>query len=208
MKRPLFLIHGLWDNPYVFNRLIGKLDTSSNRIFTPFIPHRLGKKSLKYLAKDLDKYILKTAGSNAEIDLLGFSMGGLIARIWLQQMGGYKRTIRFFSIGTPHQGTFTAQVVPACLFPGIAQMKKGSFLLSELNSDLSMFKAVSCISYFCKWDLMVFPGNQAVLPIGVIKSIPVFTHKALIKDPVSLQILSMDLIQDLSLGQNDELMLL
>ena len=117
-------------------------------------------------------------------------MGGLISRFWLQNHDGFLRTKRFFSIGTPHFGTYTAQMIPSFLMPGIAEMKRGSRLLSLLNNDLTSLEKVECTSFFTKWDLMSFPGWQAKLSIGDSYHLPVLTHKELITNSRSLDILA------------------
>jgi len=154
------------------------------------LPHKYGKTSLKRLARDLDSKIEELVGPEIEIDIVGFSMGGLISRIWLQNHDGFLRTKRFFSIGTPHFGTYTAQIIPSFLMPGIAEMKRGSNLLSQLNDDLTSLEKGQCTSFFTKWDLMSFPGWQAKLPIGDSYHLPVLTHKELITNSSSLDILA------------------
>ena len=153
------------------------------------MPHKYGKTSLKRLALDLDSKIEELVGPEIEIDIVGFSMGGLISRFWLQNHDGFSRTKRFFSIGTPHFGTYTAQMIPSFLMPGIAEMKRGSRLLSLLNNDLTSLEKVECTSFFTKWDLMSFPGWQAKLSIGESYHLPVLTHKELITNSSSLDIL-------------------
>ena len=135
-------------------------------------------------------------GREIDIDIVGFSMGGLISRIWLQNHNGYLRTKRFFSIGTPHHGTYTAQLIPSWLMPGIAEMKRGSRLLFQLNDDLTPLENIECISFFTKWDLMSFPGWQAKLPIGHSYHLPVLTHKELITNSISLDILAKRIFSD------------
>ena len=101
-KRPIFLVHGLWNNPKLFDKLIKKIKEDDYELYRPHLPHKYGKTSLRHLARDLDSKIEELVGSEIEIDLVGFSMGGLISRLWLQNHDGFLRTKRFFSIGTPH----------------------------------------------------------------------------------------------------------
>ena len=108
----------------------------------------------------------------------------------MQNHDGFLRTKRFFSIGTPHFGTYTAQMIPSFLMTGIAEMKRGSSLLSQLNNDLTSLEKVECTSFFTKWDLMSFPGWQAKLSIGDSYQLPVLTHKELITNSGSLDILA------------------
>ena len=116
-------------------------------------------------------------------------MGGVISRLWLQQLGGVLRTRHFISVGSPHRGPLLAQFVPYFLFPGIAEMKCGSHLIRELNANSHLLQGLKCSSYFCRWDLMVVPGWDAVLPTGLHQNIPVLTHKDLISHPKSLKLI-------------------
>ena len=193
--RPIVLVHGLWDSPYLFKRLKKSLEDLGRIVLVPHLPHDYGCVSLRNLAQDLDAYICKQLGKEVAIDLLGFSMGGLISRVWLQQLNGAIRTTRFISVGSPHKGTFTAQIVPRFLFAGIADMKRGSLLLQELNNDLNALRRIECISFFCQLDLMVFPGWQAVLPVGVSSAMPVLTHKGLIRSSYARELLLKELVK-------------
>ena len=188
-SRNLVLVHGLWDDPSIFNRLISSLDQDSWIIFTPHLPHEGGNISLMNLSYELNRQIVDRFGTETSIDLLGFSMGGLICRSWLQNLRGDLRTSSFISVGSPHLGTYTAQFVPSCILPGVAEMKRGSPLLRELNDDLFSMGNVRCFSFFDYLDLMVIPGWDAVLPLGEKKSLCVPSHRGLISHPVALKAL-------------------
>ncbi len=189
LHRPLVMIHGLWDNPRIFSKLINCFPQQEQLIFNPYLQHDFGRAPLRYLAEDLDSQILKELGSKQEIDLLGFSMGGVVSRIWLQQFGGVRRTKRFFSVGSPHQGSYMAHLFPSWLLEGVAQMRRNSPLLDALNSDVHSLKGVKCKSFFTRWDLMVIPGWEAILKVGSQHEISVATHQQLITHPRSLEIL-------------------
>ena len=131
--RPLVLVHGLLDTPRLFSRLERRLEGQHRPVFSPHLPHRFGAIPLRKLAQQLDGLIQERWGAETTIDLLGFSMGGVIGRTWLQEFGGAKRTHRFISVGSPQQGTLTAQCIPAWLFAGLADMKRGSPLLRSLE---------------------------------------------------------------------------
>jgi triacylglycerol lipase len=165
------------------------MDQPQRDLFVPHLPHGLGGVPLRQLAHRLDREILNRFGSETTLDLLGFSMGGIISRIWLQDLGGAARTRRFFSVGSPHQGTITAQPIPRSLLAGAADMKIGSQLLHHLQLHSDQLSIVQCHSFFCRWDLMVCPGWRAVLPQGSIQDIPVWTHRQLMTHPLALNIL-------------------
>ena len=193
MTRPLVLMHGLWDTPRLFRRLIQAIDAPEQPLLAPHLPHGLGVVPLREMARRLDRSIQERFGSEAEIDLFGFSMGGVIGRIWLQELGGARRTRRFFSVGSPQRGTLAALPIPRFLLAGAADMKHGSDLLRTLNRDARALETVSCRSYFCRWDLMVCPGWQAVLPVGPRVELPVWTHQQLIAHSSAVNRLAADL---------------
>ena len=148
MTIPLVLVHGLWDTPRLFHRLIQGLDQPNRPLLAPHLPHGLGWVPLRQLALRLDHHIQQRFGADTRVDLLGFSMGGVIGRIWLQELGGAQRTRRFFSVGSPQQGTLAAQLLPRLLLPGAADMKMGSRLLRELNRQPDALAGVECCSFF------------------------------------------------------------
>ena len=187
MTTPLVLVHGLWDTPRLFHRLIQELDQPVRPLLAPHLPHGLGWVPLRQLASRLDQHIQERFGSDTMVDLLGFSMGGVIGRIWLQELGGVQRTRRFFSVGSPQQGTLAAQLMPRPLLAGAADMKVGSRLLRQLNGQPKALAGIECCSFFCRWDLMVCPGWRAVLPTGRREGLPVLTHQQLISHPAALR---------------------
>ena len=195
-RRPLVLIHGLWDTPHLFRRLVRRLDVHDIPLLVPHLPHRLGAVPLRTLAQQLDDHIRRRWGDDTEVDLLGFSMGGIIGRVWLQQLGGVRRTHRFISVGSPQRGTVTAQWIPSWLFAGLADMKRGSPLLRALNADVQSLKRLDCVSFYCRWDLMVVPGWQAHLPVGTVRDLPVLTHQQLMSHPRALEELVRTLLSD------------
>ena len=185
-KRPIVLIHGLWNTSAIFNSLSKKLDYYGLEYFNPTLDLNFGRISIVNLAKNLDDLINKRYGKKREIDILGFSMGGIISRYWIQNFNGYKRTKRFITIGSPHRGTLSAQLVPSYLLMGISEMKLNSPLLRELSDCDYLLEGIDCISFYTKWDLMVFPGWKAHLPIGKKFSLNIYKHRNLVKNPIAI----------------------
>ena len=193
--RPLVLVHGLWDTPHVFRRLQQYLEPRPGEIMAPHLPHRLGSTPLLTLAQDLDDAIQARFGPEQPIDLLGFSMGAIISRSWIQLLGGHQRTRCFLSLGSPQHGTLVAQPWPRALLAGVADMKIGSALLRQLNRDVSTLGSLDCMSFYCPWDLMVIPSWTGVLPIGPKQALPVWNHRQLIQSPRALQPVAEHLLQ-------------
>ena len=185
-RNPIILIHGLWNTSEIFSSITSKLDEKGIEYFAPTLKHNYGKTSINELAKLLNDLVLEKYGLEEEIDILGFSMGGIIGRYWIAKLHGYKRTRRFITVGSPHKGTFTSQIVPKYPFKGISEMKINSFLLRDLSKSDFLFKEINCISFFTYWDLMVFPGWRANLNSGEKISLNIYKHKNLVRNPYAV----------------------
>ncbi len=194
-RPPLVLVHGLFDTPRVFERLERRLAGRREPLLIPALPLRFGIAPIQTSAQRLAGHIEAAFGGSETIDILGFSMGGVIARTWIQLMGGHARTRRFLSLGSPQQGTLTAQPWPRLLLAGVADLKPGSALLRQLNADLTSLQGIDCSSYGTATDLMVLPGWHGVLPIGPRRMLPVWSHQQLLRHPAALAPVVEDLLR-------------
>ena len=192
---PLVLIHGMWDTPGVFDPLKRQLAGRRGPLLIPHLPHRFGLTPIAVQDGLLATHIDASFGQEQPIDLLGFSMGGVIARAWIQLLGGHRRTRRLISVGSPQQGTLTAGPWPRWPLAGIADLKTGSPLLQRLNTNLTTLQDVDCCSFYCEPDLMVMPAWRAVLPIGPGKKLPVRYHHQLLSHPAALEALVDELLR-------------
>lgn len=189
-RPPLVLVHGLWDTPRLFDRLIAALDGAIPQVLVPHLPHGLGRVPIGTMARWLNHEINAAFGTQSTVDILGFSMGGLISRCWIQDHAGHRRTRRFTCVGSPQQGTLTAQLVPSRWLPSIADMKVGSSLVRRLRDDWlqqpDLLERIDCRSYYCRFDLMVVPAWRGVLPVGPKRALPVWTHPQLVLHPKAM----------------------
>jgi triacylglycerol lipase len=192
---PLVLVHGLLDTPAVFTALKRELAGRRHPLLIPALPLRLGRTPTMEAAELLGGHIEAAFGLHQPIDLLGFSMGGVIGRCWLQLLGGLGRTRRFFSVGSPQQGTITARPWPSRVFRGIADLRNGSALLERLNGDLDGLQRIECHSFYSALDLAVLPGWRAVLPVGARTMLPVLTHPQLLRDRAAFAPLARELLR-------------
>jgi triacylglycerol lipase len=188
-RPPLVLVHGLWDTPRLFSRLEAALleRCPQLELYAPHLPHRLGAVPIRELAEQLAALLEARFGGQAPLDLFGFSMGGVIGRTWLQEHGGHRRTRRFVCLGSPQQGTLSAQWVPRLLLAGIADMKIGSRLLRDLDRGAELLDGIDCRSLYTPTDITVMPGWRAVLPKGPRSAVAVLTHRQLITHPRAIR---------------------
>ena len=186
-RNPIILIHGLWTSSSIFSSITSQLDEIGVEYFAPTLNHSYGMTSIIDLTNTLNELILEKYGLEKEIDILGFSMGGIIGRHWLQKFHGYKRTRRLISVGSPHKGTLTAQFVPKYPFKGISEMKINSKFLRELAKNDFVLAEIDCISFFTYWDLMVIPSCWTNLNLGEKISVKVYKHRNLVRNKFSVK---------------------
>ena len=79
-RNPIILIHGLWNTADIFSSITSKLDEIGIEYFSPTLKHEYGMTSIVELTNLLNKLILEKYGDEEELDILGFSMGGIIGR--------------------------------------------------------------------------------------------------------------------------------
>jgi len=139
-----------------------------------------GAVGIEVLAARLAAQIDADFAPQQPLNLVGFSMGGLICRTYVQKLGGAARVRRLVTLATPHQGTWLAYLFnrPACL-----QMRPGSAFLANLNSDLSALEQIRFTSLWTPLDLTILPARSSQMKVGETISIVSPFHRALLFDP-------------------------
>ncbi|GAA2971338.1 MULTISPECIES: lipase family alpha/beta hydrolase [Streptomyces] len=158
-RPPVLLLHGFIDNRSVFVLL--------RRSLARHGWHHL--ESLNYspltcdiraAAELLGRHVeeIRARTGHSEIDIVGHSLGGLIARYYVQRLGGDRRVRTLVTLGTPHGGTAFAPLAGA--HPIVRQMRSGSDLIEELRRP-----APGCrtrfISFWSELDRIMLPVETA-----------------------------------------------
>lgn len=180
---PVLLVHGIHDTPRTFRKCLQALERSELApAETVALTPNDGSCSLKVLAAQVDhaaRNLLQTTGA-PKIDLVGFSMGSLVSRYWLQRLGGKDYTRRFISISGPHAGTWTAHLSGK---PGIREMRPQSAFLQDLEADPHPFGDVDVHVLFTPLDLMIVPAKSSLLEHAKsTEAIPVVLHPLMLSD--------------------------
>ncbi len=129
---PVVLVHGFLDTTAVFKPMSEYLNHHGWQVYSFNLIPNHGYEKLEVLAGQVENYIEKNFAKEQKVDLIGFSMGGLITRYYLQRLGGVARVQRYLNISAPNRGTLTAYSLP---LDGIRQMQPGSQFLEDLNQD-------------------------------------------------------------------------
>ncbi len=180
-RNPVFLVHGIIDRAYVFNSLRAFLEREGWTVYALDLIPNDGRAGIEVLAQQLAEFIDRQVGRDCPIDVIGFSMGGLVSRYYIQRLGGLDRVDHFISICAPNHGTRLAFLMP--LFTGIRQMCPNSEFLNDLNQDaIDQLGRINYTSLWTPSDLMIIPADSARMPIGRNLPIPAKMHAWTVKD--------------------------
>jgi triacylglycerol lipase len=158
MPRPVLLIHGFKDDARKMEPLRRHLESRGFHAEAVTLSPSLGQASLEELAEQVDRFARERFGPSGAMDLVGFSMGGLVARYYVQKLGGMDRVRRLVTVASPHHGTLLAWCVPN---PGCRQMRPDSAFLKDLNADQDWLRRVEVTSIWTPLDLMILPASSS-----------------------------------------------
>lgn len=160
---PVLVVHGLWDSKARIEPLVRGLRARGVEHVASFdLKPNTGQAPIPELARQvqMEADALRDQHACERIDLVGFSMGALASRYYLQRCTGRLHVRRFVSISGPHAGTLTAFALP---FEGVRQMRPGSALLRELDADPDPFGEVEVHCVYTSLDLMIVPATSSIL---------------------------------------------
>ena len=107
-RNPVLLIHGIDDTRAVFQKMAVHLVLQGWSVYSLDLVPNNGNVGLDKLAKQIADYVTATFAPEQCLDLVGFSMGGIVSRYYVQRLGGINRVQRFITISSPHHGTVAA----------------------------------------------------------------------------------------------------
>ncbi|MEH1949593.1 MAG: triacylglycerol lipase [Nostoc sp.] len=182
-RNPVLLIHGIEDTETVFHKMAAQLRLQGWSVYSLNLVPNNGDLGLDELAKQVADYVTATFAPEQRLDLIGFSMGGIVSRYYVQRLGGINRVQRFITISSPHYGTVVAY---GSSRPGCLQMRPDSIFLKDLNSDAVMLEQIDFTSIWTPYDLMIVPANSSQMSVGSQVIVPVALHPWMLTDPRSL----------------------
>ncbi|MFB0616824.1 esterase/lipase family protein [Streptomyces sp. AGS-58] len=158
---PVVLLHGFIDNRSVFVLLRRTLAQHGRQRVESLNYSPLTcdiRAAADLLGRHIEEICERTG--SARVDIVGHSLGGLIARYYVQCLGGDLRVRTLVTLGTPHSGTKVAPLADA--HPIVRQMRPGSPVIKELARS-----APGCrtrfVSFWSDLDSMMDPLETACL---------------------------------------------
>ncbi|MFI6880072.1 lipase family alpha/beta hydrolase [Streptomyces sp. NPDC050400] len=160
-KPPVLLLHGFIDNRSVFVLLRRSLAQHGRQQLESLNYSPLTcdiRAAAALLGRHVEELCERTG--HDRIDIVGHSLGGLIARYYVQCLGGDVRVRTLVTLGTPHAGTLVAPLADA--HPIVRQMRPGSSVVEELKQP-----APGCrtrfVSFWSDLDQLMVPLETACI---------------------------------------------
>ena len=177
---PVLLIHGIKDDARKMEPLARYLRSHGRTVHTMNLKPSWGQVGLEELAGQLEEFVRQTFPAHERFDLVGFSMGGLVSRYYLQRLGGMERVHRFVTISTPHRGTVMAFLIPN---EGCRQMRPGSAFLRDLDRDADTLQRVGFTSLWTPLDLTIVPADSSVVAGAANRRLWCIAHPLMVYQP-------------------------
>ncbi len=192
VRNPIVLVHGLFDTSRKMRHFEKYLRNAGWMTYSINLLPNSGKLGIDELAQQLDIFIKEKIQPNQKFDLIGFSMGGLVSRYYIQQLGGISRIEHYITISTPHHGTGTAYFLNNSAGK---QMRMNSEFMDCLNKEIEQLKLLKFTSIWTPFDLMIIPASSSHVSIGNEYKIKCFTHWLMLNNHTCMQILKEELLK-------------
>ncbi|HVL83325.1 MAG TPA: alpha/beta fold hydrolase [Pseudonocardia sp.] len=157
---PILLVHGILDNRSVFTvfrralrrRGFGVVHAVNYGLFTD---------DVRTAAHELRGHVerLRELTGADRVHIVGHSLGGVIARYYVQRLGGHRTVDTLVTLGSPHRGTSTAYLLPTRL---ARQLRPGSDVVAEL-AEPARGCTTRFLAVWSRMDQLVVPQRNARL---------------------------------------------
>lgn len=183
IRPPIVLLHGLFQNRSCLFWLQHRLRSAGYQqiisINTP--PWRDMEASTESLAKKVDELRIKLKVD--KVILVGHSMGGMIARNYVQNRGGAAHVHGMITLGSPHHGS---KLAPFALSGMGKTLLPDSAFLRQFNS-VTWPKETQAVSIYTRYDNIVLPAESAKMDGSQTVELNGMGHTSLLFHPRSLQ---------------------
>jgi triacylglycerol lipase len=192
MKNPVILVHGFMDTKQKMAPLAEYLRNEGFEVYSVTLKPSSGQIGIDILAQQLQNYIDSIFSASQRFKLVGFSMGGLICRYYVQRLGGISRVDHLITISSPHNGTLTAYLRNN---PGSIQMRLGSEFIKGLNSDITSLNNIKYTSIWNPLDLMIIPASSSRTGVG--REVKVWNplHPLIVRSRKCLEIVKFEILR-------------
>lgn len=158
---PILLVHGFADNRSIFTVLhralhqrgFGLVHGINYGLLTALAGD--ARDAARRLGDEVERLCEQTGAERVHI--VGHSLGGVLARYYVQRLGGEQRVHTLITLASPHRGTQAARLIPTRVG---GQMHPGSRFLAELDQPAGGC-STRVLAVYSGLDQMVLPRQHA-----------------------------------------------
>jgi triacylglycerol lipase len=159
-ETPIVLVHGIIDNHAIFTLMEHALRRRGFQTLSRYdyglLTHNIRQAAVR-LGRAIEE--LCAATGYERIHVIGHSLGGLIARYYVQRLGGDHQVHTLVTLGTPHHGTQLAWAAP---LPLVRQLTPTSGVVQELAEPAPECRTRFLV-FYSDIDHLVVPSRNARL---------------------------------------------
>jgi triacylglycerol lipase len=159
--------------------LSAHLSDAGHSCFSPTLTPADARSGLSSLSEQLQRYIRTSLPSADRFALVGYSMGALVCRHYLQELDGRCRVEAFFSIAGPHCGTVAAFLYPG---RGAREMRPRSAFIRRLDETSERLSGLPITCYWSPMDPLIVPTRSARMKGTECIRVPLSFHPLLTFD--------------------------
>lgn len=176
MNQVLF-VHGFLRKGKVFRAFCEYFEKRGWRAEAMSYHPALGQKPIDELALQVASYA--DEHFEGKFDLVSFSMGGLVCRHYLHELGGSERVRKFATISSPLKGTWAAWGLG---LPAVRQMRPGSDFLKKMHQKNHLLEVHDYLALWTPFDLMILPPTSSLMGVGREVMVPALAHPLMVYD--------------------------
>jgi triacylglycerol lipase len=164
----VLLVPGYGGGTDSLNTLAARIRSATGRQVEVVQLPQGGVGDLSVQAGVLDGYVNGALRNSPSVDVIGYSAGGVVTRLWVEQHDGAAKARRIITLGSPFHGTTVAgagaAADPDACPIACQQLVPGSSLLTRLDADAPQAGHPPWLSIWTEQDQTVVPPDSAVLP--------------------------------------------
>jgi triacylglycerol lipase len=140
---PVVLLHGTISSKNAWQNLVITLRDEGYAVFAPDYGMH-GTQDVLDSARDIAAYLdqVQDVTGAEKLDIVGHSQGGLIARYWINEMGGDERVHHLVTLSAPHHGTTVRGMLADVLTANEATARVAESVVTRMMGPAGMQQVV------------------------------------------------------------------
>ena len=174
--RHVVLVHGIFNTGWVFRTMVRAFEQKGFYCHVIRLTPSWGGAPIESLSAQLSQFIKNRVSDEEKVSLVGFSMGSLVCRYYLEYLDGIQKVTGFYSISGPHHGTVWSWF---WVGKGTAQMRINSPFLRHLKVGEAVLResGIPVVSYRTPYDQVIIPSTSSHWDLAENIVYPLISHQ-------------------------------